>query len=157
MQIILVRALLLLLVILVLSGCPYVSYYNSKARYLHITVDVLIIINRIYYICPLNHRYYRFVSIYWSHHLSSERRGTKTPKTTLETMIIKPKAVIKQLPWNQNCVFEIKIDLALVGNGRRVMDLWQKVTKLFITPPRSLTILVPLYILLYSYASTSHR
>ena len=117
MQIILVRALLLLLVILVLSGCPYVSYYNSKARYLHITVDVLIIINRIYYICPLNHRYYRFVSIYWSHHLSSERRGTKTPKTTLETMIIKPKAVIKKLPWNQNCVFEIKIDLALVGNG----------------------------------------
>ena len=83
---------LLLLVILVLSGCPYVSYYNSKAQYLHITVDVLIIINCIYYICPLNHRYYtRFVSIYWSHHLSSERRGTKTPKTTLETMIIKPK------------------------------------------------------------------
>ena len=90
---------LLLLVILVLLGCPYVSYYNSKAQYLHITVDVLIIINCIYYICLLNHRYYtRFVSIYWSHHLSSERRGTKTPKTTLETMIIKPKAVIKKLP-----------------------------------------------------------
>ena len=86
---------LLLLVILVLSGCPYVSYYT---QYLHITVDALIIINCIYYICPLNHRYYRFVFIYWSHHLSSERRGTKTPKTTLETMIIKPKAVIKKLP-----------------------------------------------------------
>ena len=46
------------------------------------------------------------------------KKGYQDPKPILETMIAKPKAVEKKLLWNQNCVFEIKTDLTLVGNGR---------------------------------------
>ena len=123
-----------------LSGCPYVSYYNSKVQYLHITVDVLIIINCIYYICPLNHRYYRFVSIYWSHHLSSERRGTKTPKTTLETMITKSKAVIKKarglLLWRQTRiqVFQDDVRERKKEKGKDIRDLHRCPIHKFLAP-----------------------
>ena len=63
------------------------------------------------------------------------KKGYQDPKPILETMIAKPKAVEKKLLWNQNCVFEIKIDLTLVGNGtcRRVLKTPWTTTEIYKT------------------------
>ena len=61
------------------------------------------------------------------------KKGYQDPKKILETiiLIVKPKAVEKEASLKSNCVFEIKIDLSLVGNGTpHFLDLYIYISSL---------------------------